>query len=105
MIYTVRFFGVLAMVLGVQSGAPISLELPEGSEYGSALDAIRTNLDVNATVFIGDAQYIYRDVPEGYVYPSTFSVPYFSNLPGSYAGETGTDHPVNGYCTIHNAPA
>jgi len=41
MIYTVRFYGVLAMVLGVQSGAPISLELPEESKYGSVLDAIQ----------------------------------------------------------------
>lgn len=40
MIFTVRFYGVLAMVLGVQSGAPVSLELIEGSEYGSVLDAI-----------------------------------------------------------------
>ena len=40
MIFTVRFYGVLAMVLGVQSGAPVSLDLIEGSEYGSVLDAI-----------------------------------------------------------------
>ncbi len=44
MICTVRFFGVLAMVLGVPSGAPVALELPDGSNYGAALDALQDKL-------------------------------------------------------------
>ncbi len=40
MICTVRFYGVLAMVLSIPSGSPVSLELPEESSYGEVLDAI-----------------------------------------------------------------
>jgi hypothetical protein len=40
MICTVRFYGVLAMVLSISSGDPVPLELPEDSRYGEVLDAI-----------------------------------------------------------------
>ena len=39
--YTVRFFGVLAMNLGVPSGGAVVLELPENAVYGDVLDGIR----------------------------------------------------------------
>jgi hypothetical protein len=39
--YTVRFFGVLAMNLGIASGEAVILELPENPAYGDVLDGIR----------------------------------------------------------------
>jgi len=38
---TVRFFGVLAMNLGVGSGEAVVLDLPENPTYGDVLDGIR----------------------------------------------------------------
>lgn len=53
-------------------------------------------------VFVIDAQYVYRDIPSNYKFPTTNGVPYFQNLipKGTYVGETYPEsgkHPVNSF--------
>ncbi|MBQ9940374.1 MAG: PBP1A family penicillin-binding protein [Clostridia bacterium] len=57
--------------------------------------------DVN----VQDANYIYRDVPAGYIYPSTALVPFFQNLlpEGTNAGQGPVARPHNSYCVEHNS--
>ena len=52
-------------------------------------------------VRISDASYIYINVPAGYVYPTSGSVPFFQNLygEGEYPGYNGSSH--NSVCTAH----
>lgn len=59
-----------------------------------------------SNVYITDAQYIWRDVPAGYIYPTTVNVPFFTNLlpGGTNAGLCTEARPINSYCTEHNAP-
>ncbi|MBE6688324.1 MAG: PBP1A family penicillin-binding protein [Ruminococcaceae bacterium] len=74
----------------------ISLVRENGRSFNSKL----------SNVYITDAQYIWRDVPTGYVYPTVPSVPFFSNaLPdGINAGFAAEARPKNSYCFEHNDP-
>jgi len=64
------------------------------------------NREFTSYVKVLDASYIYRDVPAGYVYPTTASVPFFQNIlpEGSNAGYGTVERPHNAYCVEHNAP-
>ena len=55
---------------------------------------------------ITDAQYVYMDVPENYVYPTDTTKAFFINLypPNRYPGYTpSVSRPVNSFCVEHNA--
>ncbi len=55
---------------------------------------------------ISDSQYIYIEVPEDYVFPSSGGVPFFRNLyyKDEYPGYTaGADYPYNRVCREHYA--
>ncbi len=58
---------------------------------------------LQGNVVVGDAQYTYMDVPEGYVYPTSTSVAFFQNLfpEGLSFGAYGTDKPANRVCSEH----
>lgn len=53
-------------------------------------------------VWVGDAQYMWRDVPDDYIWPSDPNVPFFINTvpPGVFAG--AASNPANGFCVWHN---
>ncbi len=55
-------------------------------------------------VLVEDAQFTYVEVPDGYVYPSDRSQPFYINTypVGMYAGTSGTQTPANGFCVKHN---
>lgn len=60
------------------------------------------------SVRITDAQYIYMEVPEGYVYPKDTGVAFFRNLYGEeeYPGFTsGSTNPYNRICSEHYSGA
>ena len=53
---------------------------------------------------ITDAQYVYIEVPEDYVYPASTGVPFFRNLyyKDEYPGySAGADEPYNRFCSEH----
>ncbi len=55
---------------------------------------------------ITDAQYVYIEVPEDYVYPASTGVPFFRNLyyKDEYPGySAGNDYPYNRFCSEHYA--
>ncbi len=56
-------------------------------------------------VRVTDAQFAYRDVPEGYVYPQS-DVPFFQNIisEGIYVGYTSSSKPYNRICYEHMTP-
>lgn len=56
-------------------------------------------------VRISDAQYAYRPVPEGYIYP-TGDVPFFQNILGEgvFVGTSGSGKPCNRICSEHYHP-
>ena len=57
-------------------------------------------------VKVTDAQYLYMDIPEGYVFPLSPDVPYFQNLlPEGYNfGSATSTKPANRICTEHYHP-
>lgn len=75
-------------------------------EYCVTLSLVRENNRAFTTnVYVSDAHYIWRDVPAGYVYPASGSVPFFQNLipEGTHAGLSIEARPTNSYCVEHNA--
>ncbi|MEA4832530.1 MAG: PBP1A family penicillin-binding protein [Oscillospiraceae bacterium] len=55
--------------------------------------------------YVVDAQYTYMELPDGYVYPSDTSLPYYINLYPSdrYPGKTaGVQRPANSFCVEDN---
>ncbi|MBE6650945.1 MAG: transglycosylase [Ruminococcaceae bacterium] len=58
------------------------------------------------SVYVADAQYTYREVPSGYVYPTSINVPFYINLytPGTYPADCGAERPINSWCVEHNHP-
>ncbi|MDD4165318.1 MAG: transglycosylase domain-containing protein [Eubacteriales bacterium] len=57
-------------------------------------------------VKVTDSQYLYYDVPDGYVYPTDPSVPFFQNLIGTgvYIGTSGSNRPYNRVCIEYYNP-
>ncbi|HBR31523.1 MAG TPA: hypothetical protein DD733_05525 [Clostridiales bacterium] len=49
---------------------------------------------------------MYYDVPDGYVYPTDPSVPFFQNLIGTgvYIGTSGSNRPYNRVCIEYYNP-
>ncbi|HAN21854.1 MAG: hypothetical protein A2Y15_06405 [Clostridiales bacterium GWF2_36_10] len=66
-----------------------------------------TSREYNQQIRILDAQFVYWDLPEGYIYPTGNNVPFFQNLIGSgiYVGSSGVDHPANRVCIEHYDPS
>lgn len=62
-----------------------------------------TDRAFNQQIRIKDAQFVYRDVPEGYVFPDNEFVPFFQNILGSgvYIGSSGSGKPANRICYDH----
>jgi len=62
--YTVRFFGILAMNLGVPSGGAVVLELPENPVYGDVLDGIREKFAgrIPAAMWDEEARCLHRGI-------------------------------------------
>lgn len=57
-------------------------------------------------VKVTDAQYIYYDLPDGYIYPTDPAVPFFQNIlsSGVYVGNAGTSRPYNRVCIEYYSP-
>lgn len=79
-------------------------DCPESNLVDRGLRVV-TDRSFKRQVTIGDAQYVYRPVPEGYVYP-TGDVPFFQNLipEGVYVGRSGSGKPYNRLCWEHYHP-
>lgn len=62
-----------------------------------------TDRALYGSVKVSDAQYIYMDVPEGYIYPTDPNVPFFQNmLPlDTSFGYSVSEKPANRVCTEH----
>ncbi len=62
--------------------------------------------EYNVDVAVTDADFIWRDVPAGYIYPESKIVPFFQNLlpEGTNAGKGIEARPTNSYCVEHNDP-
>ncbi len=57
-------------------------------------------------VTVVDAQYLYMDVPEGYIYPTNPNVPFYQNLlpEGVNFGFSVSSKPANRICPVHYQP-
>lgn len=89
----------------VTTGAVAGPNCPD--DYCTTISLVReNNRSFTSNVYVGDAQYIWRDVPAGYVYPTSSVVPFFQNLlsDGTNAGLSTMARPTNSYCVEHNAP-
>ena len=59
----------------------------------------------DAQVYVADARYTWRPVPEDYVYPGDPGMPFYINLlgEGKFCGTTyGVTRPENSFCYEHN---
>ncbi|MBR2901273.1 MAG: hypothetical protein IKC39_03400, partial [Clostridia bacterium] len=60
---------------------------------------------LHGKVSVGDAQYIYMDVPDGYEYPTSKTVPFFQNaLPEDINFGYSSSKPANRVCIEHYQP-
>lgn len=60
---------------------------------------------LHGKVSVGDAQYIYMDVPDGYEYPTSKTVPFFQNaLPEDINFGYSSSKPTNRVCIEHYQP-
>ncbi len=80
-------------------------ECPEGNLIDVSLRLI-TDREFIKQIRISDAQYVYREIPEGYVFPTDPNVPFFQNTisEGVYVGYSGSGKPYNRICYEHYRP-
>ncbi len=89
----------------VTTGAVAGPNCPD--DYCTTIALVReNNRSFTSSVYVTDAQYILRDLPVGYIYPTSSAVPFFQNLlaDGTNAGLADVARPANSYCVEHNAP-